>query len=113
VQTDWQVGSPITWSGEWNGKTFEDKGEILIVDPERKLAYTHWSPLGGTADEPDNYHVVELTLDEADNGTQVRLTQANTTGRVTEADRLARADYEKNWTAMLEGLKKVVEERPT
>jgi hypothetical protein len=27
VQTDWQVGSPITFKGEWDGKSFEDKGE--------------------------------------------------------------------------------------
>jgi hypothetical protein len=29
VQTDWQVGSPITFKGEWEGKSYEDKGEIL------------------------------------------------------------------------------------
>ncbi|MGH8957755.1 MAG: SRPBCC domain-containing protein [Acidimicrobiia bacterium] len=36
VATDWQVGSPITWSGEWKGKSFADKGEILVVEPERR-----------------------------------------------------------------------------
>ena len=24
VQTDWKVGSPITWQGEWEGKPFQD-----------------------------------------------------------------------------------------
>ena len=32
VETDWQVGSPITWTGEYDGKPFTDKGEILQVD---------------------------------------------------------------------------------
>ena len=26
VDTDWRVGSPITYRGEWEGKSFEDKG---------------------------------------------------------------------------------------
>src|SRR5881296_1384154 len=44
VETDWQVGSPITFKGEWNGKSYEDKGVILVFEPERTLAYSHWSP---------------------------------------------------------------------
>lgn len=31
VETDWQVGSPITWRGEWKGQPYEDKGEVLAV----------------------------------------------------------------------------------
>ena len=31
VKTDWQVGHPITFSGTWKDKPFEDKGEILVV----------------------------------------------------------------------------------
>ena len=33
VVSDWKVGSPIVWKGEWEGKTFEDKGEIIAIDP--------------------------------------------------------------------------------
>jgi uncharacterized protein YndB with AHSA1/START domain len=33
VTTDWRTGSPITWSGQWNGEPFEDKGFVLKVDP--------------------------------------------------------------------------------
>jgi uncharacterized protein YndB with AHSA1/START domain len=29
VISDWKVGSPVTYKGEWEGKAFEDKGEIL------------------------------------------------------------------------------------
>src|SRR3989442_10144144 len=43
VETDWQVGSPITFKGDWEGKPYEDKGEILVFEPERKLAYSHRS----------------------------------------------------------------------
>ena len=109
VTSDWELGSPITWSGEWKGQTYEDKGEVLAVEPERRLSYSHWSPLSGTADKPDNYHVVDVYLTRADGGTAVRLTQSNLSGEVSEEDLKARDDYEKNWRTLLEGLKRVVE----
>ncbi|HEY6471237.1 MAG TPA: SRPBCC domain-containing protein, partial [Candidatus Dormibacteraeota bacterium] len=58
MQTDWTIGGPITWSGEWKGKSYEDKGTVLVFDPPKELATTHWSPMGGTEDKPENYHTV-------------------------------------------------------
>jgi uncharacterized protein YndB with AHSA1/START domain len=109
VKTDWEVGHPITFSGTWKDKPFEDKGEIIAFDPEKEMSYSHWSPLSGADDVPDNYHVVHIALADADGGTQVTLQQSNLNGGVTDADRSSRADYEKNWTSTLEGLKKVAE----
>ena len=109
VSTDWQVGSPITFAGEWNGKTYEDKGEILEVRPDEELRYSHWSPMGGTDDAPENYHVIDIVLRADKGSTEVTLTQSNLSGDVTDADRRARDDYENNWTSMLDGLKQTVE----
>ncbi len=39
-----KVGSPILYRGEWHGKLFEDKGQILEIEPEKRLVSTHWSP---------------------------------------------------------------------
>ena len=50
VVSDWQVGSPIRWKGEWEGKPFEDKGEIIAIDPPSRLVVTHFSPMSGEAD---------------------------------------------------------------
>ena len=36
VKTDWQVGHPITFSGTWKDKPFEDKGEILTSSRRRR-----------------------------------------------------------------------------
>ena len=47
LRTDWEVGTPITWSGEWQGKSYRDKGEILEFEPEARLKYSHYSPLSG------------------------------------------------------------------
>jgi uncharacterized protein YndB with AHSA1/START domain len=33
VESDWRQGSPITISGEWQGKAFQDKGEVVSVVP--------------------------------------------------------------------------------
>ena len=77
LQTDWRVGSPITWQGEWEGKPFQDKGRILEVEPGRKLVYTHFSPLSGQEDRPENYHTLEWTLEDQGGTTRVTLAQDN------------------------------------
>jgi len=110
VKTDWEVGHPITFSGVWKDRPYEDKGEVLDFKPEQELRYSHWSPLSGAEDAPENYHVVRVALDDATGGgTKVTLEQSNLEGGVTDADRKSRADYEKNWTETLKGLKKVAE----
>ena len=109
VTTDWNVGSPITWAGEWKGQPYEDKGEILEFDAPRRLSMSHWSPMGGTDDAPENYHVLDIELEPVDGRTRVTLQQSNLEGGITDADRASRDDYEKNWSATLDGLKAVVE----
>ena len=54
VETDWQVGSPITWNGEYEGRPYQDKGEVLTYDEPRELSVTHYSPMMGEPDEPDS-----------------------------------------------------------
>lgn len=73
LKTDWQVGHPITFSGTWEDKPFEDKGEIITFEPEQEMSYSHWSPLSGADDVPDNYHVVHITLEDGAVGTKVTL----------------------------------------
>lgn len=109
VDTDWQVGSAITFTGEWNGKPFEDKGEILTFEPFEALSYSHWSSMSGAADTPENYHVVTIKLIDTVGGTAVVLTQSNLTGEATESDQKNRNDYEQTWRALLDGLKTTVE----
>ena len=109
VKTDWKVGSPITWKGEWDGKTYSDKGEVLDVQPSRHLSYSHWSPMTQTEDVAENYHQIDIDLGKVVGGTKVRLRQSNLMGGVTEEDRKSRPEFEKNWRSMLQGLRKVVE----
>ena len=94
VATDWVVGHPITWSGEWQGKAYEDKGEILAFEPETRLCFSHWSSIGGAPDEPATRHVVDITLEDAGDDTEVTLVQTNLEGGITASDREHREDYE-------------------
>ena len=105
VETDWKPGSPIVWKGEYEGKKYEDKGEILEVEPERRLKVTHFSPLSGQEDAPENYHTLVYELEEHDGETRVSLSQDNNASE--EAAEHSRA----NWEKMLAGLKQVVEHR--
>ena len=77
VKTDWQPGSPVTWRGEWEGKAYEDKGEVLEAEPGRLLKLTHYSPLSGQPDVPENYHTLTYELDEHGKATHLKLTQDN------------------------------------
>ena len=104
VSTDWFVGSPITWSGEWDGKRYVDKGTVLEFDPEIRLRTTHWSPLGGSEDRPENYHTVTYDLAGHDQQTLLTLTQDNNASQA-EADEMADA----NWGPVLVQLKATAE----
>jgi len=103
VQSKWKEGSSITWKGEWNGKKYEDKGNILSIDPPKRLQYSHYSPLSNKPDIPENYHTVTLGLEKQDDLTYVILMQDH---NETEQEK---THAEKNWNGMLSGLKKLVE----
>ncbi len=103
VISDWKAGSPIAYKGEWEGKAFEDKGKILEIEPEKILKSTHWSPLSGVPDTPENYHTVTYTLSHRGESTEVTITQDN---NATEEEK---AHSEKNWETVLQGMKNLLE----
>jgi uncharacterized protein YndB with AHSA1/START domain len=103
VISDWKPGSPIVWKGEWQGRSYEDKGMILQLQPERLLQYTHFSPVSGDPDTPESYHTVTIELTQAPQGTHVSLAQDN---NHTEQ---SREHSERNWRMMLTTLKTLLE----
>lgn len=103
VVTDWIEGSEIRWVGEWKGSSYEDKGTVLVVDPPHVLSFSHFSPLSGQPDIPENYHKVRIELAGSGSATEVELTQDN------NPDEKARAHSEANWQTMLDSLKELLE----
>ena len=103
LKTDWKPGSRIAWSGEWQGKKYEDRGEVLEIERNRRMKYTHFSPLTGQEDRPENYHTITVELAPDGDGTRVSLEQTN------NADAKARAHSQQNWQTVLDSLKTLLE----
>jgi uncharacterized protein YndB with AHSA1/START domain len=106
VTSDWTVGSTITYAGEYEGKKYEDHGEILEIIPGELLRTTHFSPLSGRPDIPANYHTITHTLEAVGDRTRLDLVQDNN-GSEAEAEHSAA-----NWSQMLQALKSVAESTP-
>lgn len=103
VETDWTIGSPIVWKGVWEGKPYEDKGEIVEIEAPYRLRVTHFSPLSGQPDVPENHHTLTYELSDHDGGTSLSLSQdGNPTEDAAEHSR-------RMWEMMLRALKQYVE----
>lgn len=103
VVSEWKEGASIEWAGSWNGKPYRDNGTILKFKPPKTISYSHFSPLSGLPDAPENYHTVKVELTRKGGGTLVSLAQDN------NPTKEARAHSEKNWTMILSGLKNLLE----
>ena len=99
AESTWEVGSPITFKGEWQGVRYEDHGEILASEPPTLLRITHYSPLSGKPDLAENYHTVEYRIDEVPAGSNVTITQGNNSSE-DEA-----RESEKTWRIVLGNLR--------
>jgi uncharacterized protein YndB with AHSA1/START domain len=102
-QSDWKVGSDITWTGEWEGKAYKDKGKILDIVPGKRLQYTYFSSMTGDADLPENYRTVTFDLKGNGNSTEITITQDNNKSEES------RAHSEQNWNWILDSMKKLLE----
>jgi uncharacterized protein YndB with AHSA1/START domain len=103
VVTDWQVGSPIVWKGEYEGKPYEDKGVVLEYAEPSRLSVSHFSPMSGQHDVPENYHTLLYTLASDGAVTTVSLSQDNNANQ-EEADRATEI-----WQQLLTALRQHVE----
>ena len=110
IDTNWQVGSPIRFRGDCKGTKYEDKGVIKAFEPGKRLTFTHWSPLTKVPDTPEHYHTVTFELSPKGKQTEVALTQENENDSELRTQQ-AREELKKNWSMLLAGLKKVVEEQ--
>ncbi|GGG99632.1 SRPBCC family protein [Mucilaginibacter phyllosphaerae] len=103
LKSNWQEGSPITFSGEWDGKSYQDKGIIKEIVPGKYVKYSYWSSMAGTEDKPENYADISYELDEACNVTTLTITQNNVKNEASKQH------SEQNWHMIFDGLKKLIE----
>ncbi len=64
--TDWKVGSPIVFKGEYEDKKYQDKGVVRENEQNKILSYSYWSGFSGLEDKPENYSLVTYTLESSD-----------------------------------------------
>jgi uncharacterized protein YndB with AHSA1/START domain len=103
LKSDWKEGSPITFSGEWEGHKYEDGGIIQNIDAPNLLRYSYWSSMSGTEKKPENFNNITYQLSENNGVTTLVLTQDGVKNQ--EA-----ADHsEHNWQSVFDGLKKIIE----
>ncbi len=102
LESDFKLGSRITFSGEWDGKTYTDGGIILAIEPPFLLKYSYWSSMSGTEDIPENYADITYELIEDDGKTTLQITQD---GIKNQEDV---AQHEQNWVNVFDGLKKLL-----
>lgn len=104
VVSDWKVGSPLIYKGEWEGEPYEDKGTILEIEPCRLLKATYYSALSGLEDKPENYNTVTYALSAKGEGrTRLTVTQTN------NPDQHAADQAEENWDMALGAIRDLLE----
>ncbi|RKR74395.1 SRPBCC family protein [Frondihabitans australicus] len=101
VTTDWEVGSDITYSGEWEGKPYEDRGKVLDKTEPLLLVTSFFSPMSGKENVPENWQRVTYRVQPIDGGCRVSVEQTgNDSVEATEHS-------SSNWQQVLDGLRKV------
>jgi len=105
VASDWKEGSPITFTGEFNGNVYIEKGTILQCKPERLLQYSHWSNLEQLPDLPENYR--NWTFRIAPDGAGVILSVSE--DNIPDEAKRVRSD--EFWSGVLTTIKEIVESR--
>jgi uncharacterized protein YndB with AHSA1/START domain len=106
VVSEWRVDSPIVWKGEMEGRSFELRGTVLRLEPERLLEYDHSRPIfraSGPILSTARHHRVTIELSSVGARTQISVTDE---GSTTERER-AHADG--GWRLALANMKALLE----
>jgi uncharacterized protein YndB with AHSA1/START domain len=103
TEAEWRPGGTLVHRGTYQGKPYEDKGEIVEIDPPTTLVHTHWSPATGLPDQPEHYQRVTWSLDEHDAITELTVSERN----LPSED--AKAISDQSWSMVLGNLKRLLE----
>lgn len=98
VECNWKVGSPIVWSGEWEGKKFRDEGTLKVYERPRLFVYTYWTSFWGPQPDPSSIQEIRNEFLPVEGGTKLVITQTN----IPTAE--ARDHSAANWKELLDKL---------
>jgi uncharacterized protein YndB with AHSA1/START domain len=103
TEADWHVGGALVHRGEYQGKPYVDKGEVLRFDPPVLLVHTHWSEVSGKPDRPEHHQEVSWALTERGGGTELTISERNLPSEE------GKAVSEQSWQLALDNLKNLLE----
>ncbi len=103
LETTWEVGTPVFWRGEWQGKKYEDKGTVKVFKPLDTLTYDYFSSMSGESDVPEHYALLTYKVMPQGASTRVTIIQSNI--KTEESAEHSK----KNWTMVLQTLKQFLE----
>jgi uncharacterized protein YndB with AHSA1/START domain len=104
VSTDWEVGSPITWSGNFNGYEAFQKGEVIDYQPFNTLCYSTFDPNFGLEDKPENYIQVRYELFPDPNGLKLVISNETFDGNEERMQHI-----QQGWGMVIDKIKEVAE----
>lgn len=111
--SDWKQGSTLLWKGSQDGKEIIFvKGEIVEINPGKRLVYTTIDPHSNIDDTSENYLTVTYDLAEENGQTILTVTQGDY-AKVAEGDKRYKDSYNngEGWNPILVEVKKLVEEK--
>jgi uncharacterized protein YndB with AHSA1/START domain len=101
LECNWKKGCPILFKGEWEGKPYEEKGEIIEIEEGKSATYSYLST--GFEDTPDNYAIITYRLIPDGDKTLLIIIQEGFKNRQA-CDHSA-----EGWKTVLNGLKVLLE----
>ncbi len=104
VSSDWNIGNPIIWEGNYQGYQAYQKGEILDIQPIKLIKYSTFDPNFGLEDKPENYIHVTYLLNEKDNKTELTIINETFDGN---EERMGHINQ--GWETVIEKIKEVAE----
>lgn len=109
--SDWQPGSELLWKGVYEEKEMVFvKGNIVEIDPGKKLVYTTIDPHSAIDDKAENYLTVTYLLTEENGQTRFTVSQGDYS-LVAEGERRYQEAYNNGdgWNPILVEIKKLAE----
>ncbi len=101
--SDWMEGSEIKFTGEWDGKTYTDKGTILVLRKNSVFHYSYYSSFSPLPDLPENYSTIKFTLIPSGSTTVLQLEQLGF------PDENALSHSDSNWDSIAAQMKQIAE----
>ncbi|MEZ4920981.1 MAG: SRPBCC domain-containing protein [Saprospiraceae bacterium] len=101
VNSNWELGGPITWEGNYQGYEVFQKGSILEIEKFKRLKYSTFDPNYGMEDIPENYTHITYAIEESESGCALTIINEKFNSGEEHAD--------SGWDEIMNAIKEVAE----